>query len=103
VSGRKNFEELRKQVRSDPVRRVKVEAYKRAMRTGLHLAELRKSRAMTQESVAAALHIRQPNLSRIEGEQDPHLSTLSQYVAALGGQLHVTAVFPDEEKVELLD
>ena len=37
----------------------------------------------------------QANISRIEHEEDLDLSTLRGYVAALGGQLEVNAVFPD--------
>ena len=38
----------------------------------------------------------QPNVSRIEQEEDVYLSTLARYVAALGGHLEVLAVFEDE-------
>jgi len=102
MSGRKNFEELRKELRSKPGVPAKVEEYKKAMRDGLHLAELRRHRALTQETVAGSLKTSQPNVSRIESEHDLYLSTLRQYVSALGGQLQVTAVFSDDERVQLL-
>ncbi|CCF82780.1 hypothetical protein NITHO_1560008 [Nitrolancea hollandica Lb] len=37
----------------------------------------------------------QANVSRTEHHDDLYLSMLSSYVAALGGHLEVTAVFPD--------
>lgn len=36
-----------------------------------------------------------PTVSRIEREEDVYLSTLRRYVAALGGELEINAVFPD--------
>ncbi len=60
------------------------------------LAELRHRRGVSQATIAAALEVSQPNVSRIEREEDVYLSTLARYVAALGGHLEVLAVFPDE-------
>lgn len=61
----------------------------------LALGELRRSRGISQTAVADALEVSQPNVSRIEQEQDLRLSTLGRYVAALGGDLELRAVFPD--------
>jgi len=38
----------------------------------------------------------QPNISRIEHQDDAYLSTLRSYVEALGGRLEVRAVFEDQ-------
>jgi hypothetical protein len=46
--------------------------------------------------IANALEVSQPNVSRIEQEDDVYLSTLARYVSALGGHLEVLAVFPEE-------
>jgi transcriptional regulator with XRE-family HTH domain len=67
----------------------------------MRLAELRQRRGVSQVTVADALAVSQPNVSRIEQEDDVYLSTLARYVAALGGHLEVSAVFP-EETVTLL-
>lgn len=67
----------------------------------LQLAALRRSRAISQQAVAEALEVSQPNVSRIEQEEDLRLSTLARYIAALGGDLELRAVFPDGA-VELL-
>lgn len=67
----------------------------------LRLGELRRSRDIGQAAVAEALEVSQPNVSRIEQEDDLRLSTLARYVAALGGNLQLSAVFPDGV-VELL-
>ncbi|HEX5165267.1 MAG TPA: hypothetical protein VFV93_07725 [Thermomicrobiales bacterium] len=51
---------------------------------------------MTHREVAETLEVSQANISRIEHEDDLYLSTLSGYVAALGGRLELRAVFPDQ-------
>jgi transcriptional regulator with XRE-family HTH domain len=65
------------------------------MRDALALAELREARGVTQSELAAAMHVTQRNVSRVEHEDDVYLSTLSNYVAALGGRLKLAAEFPD--------
>lgn len=67
----------------------------------LRLGELRRSRGISQAAVAEALDVSQPNVSRVEQEDDLRLSTLARYIAALGGNLELRAVFGDRE-VELL-
>jgi len=66
------------------------------MRAELRLGELRVRRGLSQANIADALAVSQPNVSRIEQEDDVYLSTLARYVAALGGHLEVQAVFPEE-------
>ena len=63
--------------------------------TELALGELRRGRGISQTAVAEALEVSQPNVSRIEQEEDLRLSTLGRYIAALGGDLELRAVFPD--------
>lgn len=66
----------------------------------LHL--LREARAVTQSSIAAAMHVTQPAVSKLERRADVSVGALRDYVAALGGTLEVTARFPDGA-VQLLD
>lgn len=91
----KPFSELAAAIKADPVRRARIETEKRAMLDALALAELRARRGATQQDVAAELGVSQANISRIEHEEDLYLSTLRGYVVALGGELEVSAVFPD--------
>jgi DNA-binding XRE family transcriptional regulator len=95
MSGRRPFKELRASIDADPVRRARVDDAKHAMREALALSELRASRDVTQQVLAEALDVTQPNVSRIEHEDDVFLSTLRSYVEALGGRLEVRAVFDD--------
>ncbi|MGH9174619.1 MAG: XRE family transcriptional regulator [Vicinamibacterales bacterium] len=62
----------------------------------LALTQLREARSVTQREVTQTLDVSQANISRIEHEDDLYLSTLSSYVAALGGRLELRAVFPDK-------
>jgi transcriptional regulator with XRE-family HTH domain len=61
----------------------------------MHLDELRKAREMTQTKLAETLGVNQGEVSKIEHRTDLYISTLTQYVEALGGSLEIRAVFPD--------
>ena len=63
--------------------------------TSMPLDELRKARQMTQVKLAEALGVNQGEVSKIEHRTDLYLSTLAEYVEALGGRLEIRAVFPD--------
>jgi len=89
------FAELRAAIEADPERRARVEAYRRAIRDALAIAELRALRGATQEQVAVALGVGEENVAQLERQDDLYLSVLGGYVAALGGRLEVNAVFPD--------
>jgi DNA-binding XRE family transcriptional regulator len=65
------------------------------------LRELRHAREMTQQSLAKRLKIKQDGVSRIEQRSDLLLSTLRQYVAAMGGKLELIARFPDRAPIAL--
>ncbi|CAN5352173.1 XRE family transcriptional regulator [soil metagenome] len=68
-----------------------------AMLAAMELNELRQARGLTQEELAERLGTRQPNVSRLERRLDMHISTLREVVEAMGGELVITARFPDTE------
>ncbi|HEV7590873.1 MAG TPA: XRE family transcriptional regulator [Longimicrobium sp.] len=68
-----------------------------AMLAVIELNELRKARKLTQEQLADRLGIRQSNVSKLERRADLLVSTLREVVEAMGGELRVTARFPDVE------
>ena len=78
-----------------------------ARRTNLLLAEemtmrdLRKARNITQVEMAKTLGVKQEQVSRIEKRTDLHLSTLKRSIEAMGGELILTAKFPDGAPVRL--
>jgi hypothetical protein len=67
----------------------------------LALRELREARNRTQVAVARRLGVKQVNISRLEGREDLRLSTLSKYIDAIGGRLHLIVEFPEQEPVVL--
>lgn len=68
-----------------------------AMLAVMELSELRQARGMTQEALAERLGIRQANVSKLERRLDMNVSTLRDVVEAMGGELVITAHFPDAD------
>lgn len=66
-----------------------------AMLLELQLTNVRKSRNATQVQVAKAMDVGQATISKLEGREDMYVSTLSQYIKALGGELKLIASFPE--------
>lgn len=69
---------------------------------GVHLTmrTLREAIGKTQADLAEASQIDQADISRLESREsfeDCQVSTLQRYVAALGGQLELVAVFGDKK------
>ncbi len=92
----RRWSEIAQRIDADPARRARVDEHKRAMKDAISLHDARAERRLTQGDVAAALDVTQANVSRIERQDDLYLSTLDEYVAALGGRLELHAVFPDQ-------
>lgn len=67
----------------------------------LTLRDLRQAQHLTQERMAALMGVEQENVSRLERRADLLLSTLSSYVAAMGGKLRLIAEFPDRHPVTI--
>lgn len=94
----KDIEEIMRDF--SPERRAKIE--KRAselINEHLTLTDIRKARQLTQERMAQILGIGQDSVSRLEKRTDLHLSTLNNYINAMGGSLKLVAEFPDRNPV----
>lgn len=61
------------------------------------LYQLREARNLTQVSLAKVLQVNQGAVSRMEKRTDMYVSTLRNFIQAMGGQLQVKAVFPEGE------
>jgi transcriptional regulator with XRE-family HTH domain len=61
------------------------------------LYQVREARSLTQVNLAKILSVNQGAVSRLEKRTDMYVSTLRSYIQAMGGQLRVTAVFPEGE------
>lgn len=83
-------------------RKARIEARTRKLEAKyLTLQELRKKAGLTQAGVSQELGMPQSNVSRLEKGSDMLLSTLRQYVEAIGGKLNLTVELPNEASVEL--
>jgi helix-turn-helix protein len=67
------------------------------------LRDLRLAKEVTQEQVAKRLGGRQVYVSRLENRADMKLSTLRDYVRAIGGDLQLMVTFPEGQAVKLRD
>jgi transcriptional regulator with XRE-family HTH domain len=88
----KKFNQLREQM--SPESRAKAERLFQEALESMPLHELRKAQGLTQTELAATLNVKQASISKIERQTDLYVSTLRRFVAACGGKLQITAVFP---------
>lgn len=65
----------------------------------MSLQDLRRAHRLTQARVGKALKIGQDGVSRLEQRSDLLISTLRNYVEAMGGDLQLIASFPDRPAV----
>jgi transcriptional regulator with XRE-family HTH domain len=91
----KKFTELR--AKMSPTSQARAAARAEAMLVEMQLHELRKARQATQTEVAKAMNVEQAAVSKLERRDDMYVSTLREYVKALGGELKLVASFPDAE------
>ena len=78
-----------------PARKARAADKAAALETALALHDLRKARAVSQETLAGKLAVGQPAVAKLERRADMYVSNLRRYVEALGGTLTITAQFPD--------
>ncbi len=90
---KKSYKELRSKM--SLVAQKKSEAKAKAMIRDMALNDLRQARSLSQERLAQILRTKQANISKIERRADMYISTLRDYIEAMGGELEITAHFPD--------
>src|SRR6202166_4527746 len=95
----RNFKQL--QDRMDPASRDDNRQRVREELQRMTLDELRSAKRLTQADMAEILDVPQSSISRIEQRADMYLSTLRNYIQAMGGVLQVQAIFPDGGTVVL--
>ncbi len=89
----RNFKEL--QAKMSPAARAESEALAAEMLARMALDELREARKLTQSQLARTMEIDQGAVSRLERRTDMYVSTLRNFIRAMGGELHIRADFPD--------
>lgn len=67
----------------------------------LTLRDLRKALELTQADLSHRLHMNQEAISRLERRSDLLISTLISYIHAMGGELNITAEFPNRPPIKI--
>jgi DNA-binding transcriptional regulator YiaG len=79
----------------------RVNALYQKLRAEMPLHELRQAKELSQDNLAKTLHINQAAVSKMERRTDMYISTLRNYIRAMGGELEIVATFPDGQvKIE---
>lgn len=91
----KKFAEL--EAKMSPASKARSDVLYRELVAEMPLHELRQARELSQVKLAAALHVNQAAVSKIERRTDMYISTLREYIRAMGGDLEIVARFPDGE------
>ena len=63
------------------------------------LAKLRKTKQLKQIELAAMMGVSQASISKVESGKDIQLSTLQNYVRALGGEVSIIAKMPNSDVI----
>ena len=85
-----------------PGRRARIDARYRELKAEVEsLGALRQVAGKAQAEIAAALHIKQPSVSKIERQADMYLSTLRHYIEAIGGELELVVRLPSRPALRL--
>jgi DNA-binding XRE family transcriptional regulator len=92
MTGHKPFSQL--VAKMSPQSQGRARAKAEALRAEMPLYELRAALEMSQAHLAGILHVDQPSISRMERRADMMLSTLGDFIEAMGGHLDIRAVFP---------
>ena len=93
MSGHRNFNELREKMSSEARARAKTKAERMIREMPLH--QLRVARNLTQEHLSKVLGVTQAAVSKMEHRADMYVSTLADFIKAMGGRLEIRAHFPD--------
>ncbi len=88
-----SFRKIRGQM--DPERQERIRKRTEEMLAELPLHELRQARALSQQELAEVLGLNQATISKLERRTDMYLSSLRRFVEAMGGELEISARFPE--------
>ncbi len=78
-----------------PARQERIRRRTEELLEELPLQELRQARAWSQEELAEVLGLNQATISKLERRTDMYLSSLRRFIEAMGGELEITASFPE--------
>jgi len=89
----KSLESLEKKI--DPKILAAADKKAKKLLEEMPLQELRQARQLSQEQLAGVLHVKQASISKLERRTDMYISSLRNFIRAMGGELEINAVFPD--------
>jgi DNA-binding XRE family transcriptional regulator len=95
---RRKFSELRREVEARPGVSARLAAKRAETLEEIRLYELRHRAAVSQAELAGRLEVTQGAISKLEHSEDVRVSTLRQYLEALGARLELVAVFDEEDR-----
>ncbi len=95
---RTKFSDLREQVLAEPGAQQRLSELRAETLEEVRLFELRHARAVSQSELAGRLEVTQGAISKLEHADDVRVSTLREYLEALGARLELVAVFDDEDR-----
>lgn len=96
---RTKFSEIRKEFMGRPGAEEALARARAETLEEIRLYELRHREALSQAEVAGRLDVTQGAISKLEHADDVRVSTLRNYLEALGARLELVAVFDDERRV----
>lgn len=89
--------------KQSPESQQRIAAKAAEIRQSVALNLLREELQMSQTEMAAAMGVKQPTIAKMEqADNDPRLSTLKRYIAALGGELSINVTLPTGKKSRLI-
>lgn len=89
--------------KQSPESQERIAAKVEEMRQTIALSMLREELNMSQTEMAAAMGVKQPTVAKMEqADNDPRLSTLKRYVAALGGELSIDVKLPTGKRIAFI-
>jgi transcriptional regulator with XRE-family HTH domain len=89
----KPISELRKNL--SPERQNRIARKTEILKKEMALQELRQALNMTQTELAEKLQVNQAAVSKFENQSDIYISTLRRILTGMGGELRITAHFPE--------
>ncbi len=95
---RTKFSKLREEVLARPGAAGRIARARAETLEEIRLYELRHREAVSQATLAGRLEVTQGAISKLEHSDDVRVSTLRQYLEALGARLELVAVFEDDDK-----
>jgi DNA-binding transcriptional regulator YiaG len=98
MTGRTNFSKLREELEAKPGAKDKLADARAETLEEIRLYELRHQEAVSQAELAGRLDVTQGAISKFEHAEDVRVSTLREYLEALGARLELVAVFDDDDE-----